>query len=675
MTEAAKTPHPAASGDIVLDVEGLEVAYRVRGRDREVLHSLGFKIARGESYGLVGESGCGKSTAALSVMRYLPENGRLTNGRVSILGRDLYGLNARDLRHMRSHSIAMVYQDPGNALNPSLTVGRQIREVFELRGAFGEAARNGALDALTRVRITDPASVLERYPHQLSGGMQQRVCIAMALASNPALLILDEPTTGLDATVEAEVLDLIRQLRTELGTSILFISHNLAIVSEMCDRVGILYAGALAEEGPAHRLFQDPAHPYTASLLKCLPRRGQRKEQGGLRTLPGFLPTLGDTIAGCAFAERCALADDRCRRDDPPLADLGGRRSKCHYPERVGQMASSPEQIFVSASSAASKTELVRLVNVSKTYSAAAGAVKVLHNLSINLYEGETLGIVGESGSGKSTLAKTLLGLVPHDEDGEIFLDGAKLPPNLARRSEAQVKAVQIVFQNPDSALNRVRSVGQIIGRALHKLAHLSGAAKDGRLHELMRAVRLDDRYIDAFPRQLSGGMKQRVAIARAFAGAPRIVVCDEPTSALDVSVQASILNLLNELQARNRATYVFISHDLGVVRYISDRIIVLYLGRILEIGTAEQVFSNPRHPYTEALLSAVPNIDGTPSRRIELTGDGPSAIDAQAGCIFQSRCHRKIGAICEETEPALTAVEGGHLARCHLVEGSANGR
>jgi peptide/nickel transport system ATP-binding protein len=667
MTETTKAPQPAASKDIVLDVDGLKVTYRVRGRDREVLHSLSFKIARGESYGLVGESGCGKSTAALSVMRYLPENGRITKGRVSILGRDLYGLNARALRHMRSHSLAMVYQDPGSALNPSLTIGRQIREVFELRGIFGEAARSGALDALKRVRITDPAGVLERYPHQLSGGMQQRTCIAMALASNPALLILDEPTTGLDATVEAEVLDLIRQLRAELGTSILFISHNLAVVSEMCDRVGILYAGALAEEGPAHRLFQGPEHPYTALLLKCLPRRGQRKDQGRLQTVPGFLPTPGETTVGCAFAERCALADDRCRRDDPPLAERGDRRSKCHYPERVGQMASEAEEILIPASDAVSKPELMRLVNVRKTYPTRTGGAKVLRNLSISLYEGETLGIVGESGSGKSTLAKTLLGLVPHDDGGEIFLDGAKLPSNLAERSEAQVKAVQIVFQNPDSALNRVRSVGQIIGRALYKLAHLSGDAKDSRLHELMTAVRLADRYVDAFPRQLSGGLKQRVAIARAFAGSPRVVVCDEPTSALDVSVQASILNLLNDLQARNHVTYVFISHDLGVVRYISDRIIVLYLGQILEIGTAEQVFSGPHHPYTEALLSAVPNIDGTPSKRIELTGDGPSAVKAQTGCVFQSRCHRKIGAICEETEPVLAAVEGGHSVRCHL--------
>jgi len=667
MTEATTTHEPAAANDIVLDVDALKVAYRVRGRDREVLHSLNFQIRRGESYGLVGESGCGKSTAALSVMRYLPDNGAITSGRISILGRDLYRLNAKDLRDLRSHSVAMVYQDPGKALNPSLTIGRQLREVFDLKGIFGKEARSGALDALARVRITDPSSVLNRYPHQLSGGMQQRVCIAMALASNPALLILDEPTTGLDATVEAEVLDLIRQLRSELGTSILFISHNLAVVSEMCDRVGILYAGALAEEGPAHQLFRAPKHPYTASLLKCLPRRGQRKDQGRLQTVPGFLPTLGETAIGCAFAERCALAEDKCRRDDPPLTDLGGRRSKCHFPDLVATMPDEAGQIPLPLATAAPKPELMRLVNLSKTYATMTGGLKVLHGLSITLHEGETLGIVGESGSGKSMLAKTLLGLIPHDADGAILLDGATLPPNLADRSEAQVQAVQIVFQNPDSALNRVRSVGQIIGRALYKLAHLRGTAKDNRLHELMTAVRLADRYVDAVPRQLSGGLKQRVAIARAFAGDPRVVVCDEPTSALDVSVQAAILNLLNDLQARNRVTYVFISHDLGVVRYISDRIVVLYLGRILEIGTAEQVFSGPHHPYTEALLSAVPAIDGTPSQRIALTGDGPSAVKAEAGCIFQSRCHRKIGRICEETEPALTEIAAGHSVSCHL--------
>jgi len=656
----------AAAPQAVLEIEALHVAYRVRDVEREVLKSLSLTVARGQSYGLVGESGCGKSTAALGAMRYLPGNGRVVGGSIKILGRDLYRLSQDELRRLRCESVAMVYQDPGKALNPSLTVGRQIREVFEIRGMDRKSARAGSHDVLKRVRIADPGKVLDRYPHQLSGGMQQRVCIAMALVSNPALLILDEPTTGLDATVEAEVLDLIAQLRAELGTSILFISHNLAVVSKMCERVGILYGGVLAEEGPSGEVLQNPRHPYTAALLRCLPRRGQRKDRNRLRTIPGFLPGLGAVVAGCAFAERCALADEVCRNVAPPISPLGGRWTRCHHYTRL-TAGDDAEAAPAPRATSAKPSELVRLSNVSKTYGSGANRHQALHAVSIDLRQGETLGIVGESGSGKSTLAKVMLGLAPHDDGGAMSLDGAVLPADLQNRTAAQVKAIQIVFQNPDSALNRVHTVSQIIGRSLSKLAGLSGAARDSRLAGLLESVRLAARYVHAFPRQLSGGLKQRVAIARAFAGDPRIVVCDEPTSALDVSVQAAILNLLSDLQVQSQATYIFISHDLGVIQYISDRIVVLYLGRILEIGTTAQVFSGPHHPYTEALLSAAPDIDGGASRRIRLTGDAPGAHDIPRGCVFQARCPRKIGAICENEDPELTTLEAGHSVRCHL--------
>ncbi len=652
-----------------LALEDLEVTYSVRGRARRVLHGVSFRVGRGESYGLVGESGCGKSTAALAAVSYLPRNGRVSAGRIMVDGRNMVGLDAGELRRLRAKSLSMVYQDPGRALNPSIRIGRQVAEVYEVLGANPREARTRSADMLKRVRIADPLPVMDRYPHQLSGGMQQRVGIAMALANNPSLLILDEPTTGLDATVEAEVLDLIRQLRAEFGTSILFISHNLGVVASVCDRVGVLYAGTMVEEGPTAPLFAGPRHPYTVGLLRCLPQRGQRKAAGPLSTIPGFLPAAGTDVRGCIFAARCTLADALCRTSEPVLEAIGeGRSSRCHYHERAPDLP-VPETGTITAVPEASNGDeaMLRIDNLSKTFHMKGHALKVLRDISIDLKEGETLGLVGESGSGKTTLARVLLGLTAPDEDSRIELDGTPLEASLDHRPLPAVKALQIVFQNPDSALNRSHTVRRLIGRAIGKLARLGGKAQEERLTELTRAVRLADRYLGARPRQLSGGLKQRVAIARAFAGDPRVVVCDEPTSALDVSVQAAILNLLVELQAEQQVSYLFISHDLGVVRYLSDRIAVLYLGRLMEIGPAERVFSGPHHPYTEALLSAVPSIDRRHGERIRLTGEIPSAIDPPSGCVFHTRCPRCIDGICAEAEPPLIETDAGHAIRCHI--------
>ncbi len=644
-----------------LEIENLRVAYKVRGRDREVLHGLSLRIERGESYGLVGESGCGKSTAALAAMRYLPANGRIVQGSVRIDGRDLYGLSEAELRRLRAETVSMVYQDPGRALNPSLTVGRQLREVYEIGGRDTAGAR----DLLKKVRISDPDRVLDRYPHQLSGGMQQRVCIAMALASDPALLILDEPTTGLDATIEAEVLDLIAQLRADFGASILFISHNLAVVAKMCDRVGILYGGVLAEEGAARALFDAPRHPYTAALLNCLPRAGVDKSQGRLPTIAGSLPAPGEIVSGCAYADRCPYGDARCRAEAPALRDFEGRRTRCHYPERI-EAAQTPGT-DVARVSREVEPALLSLEEISMTYATVQGPAKILHELSLELRPGETLGVVGESGSGKSTLARVILGLAPHDAGGRMRFAGGELPRDLKRRAADQVRAIQIVFQNPESALNRSHAIDRIIGRALTKLSGLKGAERARRVAALLESVRVASRFFHVFPRQLSGGLKQRVAIARAFAGEPRIVVCDEPTSALDVSVQAALLNLLADLQAEKSVAYVFISHDLGVVRFIADRIMVLYLGRVLEIGASADVFEGPHHPYTEALLSSAPTLDGAPSARVELTGEAPSVFAPQPGCVFQSRCPRKFSVLCETEPPPLREIAPLHAVRCHL--------
>ena len=650
-----------------LELRDLDVVYTVRGIDRPVLRGVSLEVGRAETYGLVGESGCGKSTAALAIVRYLARNGRVSGGSISVAGRDVLGLRGGDLRRYRAETVSMVYQNPGAALNPSIRIGAQVAEAFTVLGVAKAAAQERAREALVHVQIADPGSVMSRYPHQLSGGMQQRVVIAMALAKNPALLILDEPTTGLDATVEAEVLDLVSQLQRELHTSVLFISHNLGVISKMCARVGVLYAGRLVEEGPVGTVLRDPRHPYTVGLLRCIPRGGVRKDHGRLDTIPGFLPSLGAELPGCVFADRCALADERCHAEEPPLITIeGGHESRCWYHELAPSLPREEAADIALPPVEHATAPLVRIEELSKVFKQRGHEVHALTEVSAAIWPGETLGLVGESGSGKTTLARTLLGIVP-PTTGSAFLDGAELPTRYQKRSREELRALQIVFQNPDSALNRRHSVRRILLRSLKKLAGVSGDAAGVRMQDLAERVRLTERTLTQKPVQLSGGLKQRVAIARAFAGDPKLVVCDEPTSALDVSVQAAILNLLVELQAENRVAYLFISHDLGVVRYISDRIAVLYLGRLQELGPAHVVFDGPHHPYTEALLSAVPTIDGGGRARIRLEGDIPSAASPPSGCVFHTRCPRKLGAICEETEPPLLEVEEGHHMRCHI--------
>ncbi len=660
---------PAAAATSALELDDLAVAFRVSGRWRQVLRGVSLTIPPGGSYGLVGESGCGKSTTALAIVRYLPRNGRVTSGSIRLGGADLLSLSEREVRRYRTQAVSMVYQNPGAALNPSLRVGGQVAEAFEVAGASAAEARERAREMLARVQIADTASVMRRYPHQLSGGMQQRVLIAMALAPDPALLILDEPTTGLDATVEAEVLDLVARLREELGTSILFISHNLAVVRRMCDRVGVLYAGRLVEEGQADEVFHDPRHPYTVGLLRCLPRGGVGKSERTLDTIPGLLPELGADLPGCVFADRCALVRDICREEEPPLHPVSSRRvSRCHFWKEAHELPHT-ERARPAAGAARpdGRAPLLAIADAAKTFRQDGQDVQALAGVTLAVGAGETLGLVGESGSGKTTLARVLLGLTPPDAGTVVELDGAALPAALGDRAREEVRALQIVFQNPDSALNRRFSARRILGRALTKLLGLRGEQRDKRVRELAQAVRFDERQLTARPAQLSGGLKQRVAIARAFAGDPRVVVCDEPTSALDVSVQAAILNLLVELQAEQGVSYLFISHDLGVVRYLADRIAVLYLGRVMEVGEAASVFTAPHHPYTEALLSAVPSLEGEERPRIRLAGEIPSAAEPPSGCVFHTRCPRKIGAICEREEPALAEVEPGHTMRCHI--------
>ena len=605
----------------------------------------------------MGESGCGKSTAAFAALRALPPAASVRAGEIVVDGEDIMALSAPALRRLRARRVSMVFQDPSRALNPTLTVGAQIAEAYAVLGAADTLARAEAM--LAKVRIPRPARVLRAYPHQLSGGTQQRVVIAMALAKEPALLVLDEPTTGLDATVEAEILDLVAALRREHDTAVLLISHNLPVVGRFCDRIAVLYAGSLVEQGPAAAVLAAPRHPYTTRLIDCLPGR-RRKRDGRLQTIEGQLPPAGAPAAPCVFAPRCDRAEAVCRAEVPPERREGGHMARCHFAPPFPAPVEMPEAA-APPGMRSGKVPVLAVRNLTKTYAGAGGAVRAVDDVSLDIAMGETLGLVGESGSGKTTLAKMLLGLVRPDPGGGITLDGAAMG---ARRTRHEREAVQIVFQNPDSALNRAHLVSRILARPLRKVAGLGGARLRGALEELARSVRLGDAHLAMRPRALSGGLKQRVAIARAFAGRPRLVICDEPTSALDASVQAAILNLLVDLQARDGVAYLFISHDLAVVRFLADRIAVMYLGQLLELGPAEEVLAGPHHPYTAALVSS-----STGEGRMRMRGDIPRPGERISGCIFQTNCPRKIGTICETEAPPFDAV-AVHPIRCHLAPG-----
>ncbi|MGI9609846.1 MAG: ABC transporter ATP-binding protein [Acidimicrobiia bacterium] len=648
-----------------LAITDLEMAYVVRGTPRAVLRGVTFEVRPGEAYGLVGESGCGKSTTAYAALRYLPRNGLITNGSIEVDGRDLTNMPNRELRTYRAHHASMVYQDPVQAVNPVLKIGRQVAEAFEVLGRSKGESKDLARKALDRVHIADPVSVLDRYPHQLSGGMLQRVVIAMALAADPSLLVLDEPTTGLDATVEAEVLDLVRELRDETGAAILLIAHNLGVIRTMCDRVGVMYAGRIVEEGTVDKVFDNPSHPYTVGLLNSIPRHGLRKTDRELFSIPGSLPQIGAHLPTCVYVDRCPIATEVCHSEVPPVVDRSAAHwTRCHHPDRIDEI---PEPEEVSSEHVVGDEEIIGVHGVSKTFRQRSGDVPALVAVDLGFAEGETLGLVGESGSGKSTLAKTMMGVHEPDEGGAITLRGRKMATKATGRRDESIRAIQMIFQNPDSALNRAWTVRRILTRAVSKLTGVKGEAANARAVEVAHAMQLSDRHLDMRPRQLSGGLKQRVAIARAFAGDPDVVVSDEPTSALDVSVQAAILNLLAELQRDVRTSYLFISHDIGVVRYLADRIAVMYVGRIMELGPTDAMFTGPNHPYTEALLSAVPSVDGEAENRIPLAGEIASPKDPPPGCVFHTRCHRVIEGTCDKIEPPMVEVSLGHSIKCHI--------
>jgi peptide/nickel transport system ATP-binding protein len=664
----------------VLEIDNARISYFTRAGEINVVPGVSFKLNQGEAIGLVGESGCGKSTVAFSIMKYLGGAGRLMGGRIVFEGRDLASMSDAELRKIRGRRIAMVYQDPMSSLNPVIPIGRQLMEVPMIHQGANEAeARKRALHMLAEVRLPDPESVFERYPHQISGGQQQRVVIAMALMSEPALLVMDEPTTGLDVTVEAAVLDLVRELRRKHNTAIVFISHNLGTVVRVCDRIGVMYAGELVEEGPITDVFRNPRHPYTRGLLDCIPVLGSDKHSAPLLPIKGQVPNALHRPQGCVFANRCNFVDEaRCttsRIATVAIPDEPNHRVQC---ARVLELPAHHKPHAEAAAVAAPRSSetVLDIDHLRKFYETStsifsgsqAYEIKALNDITISANRGMTLAIVGESGCGKSTLAKVLTGLEKATQ-GKLALEGTDIGNIRVENRTAEVKGkLQMVFQNPDSTLNPSHSVGYTIQRSLKQLKKIAGTAAYERARKLMEIVKLPADFVDRKPRQLSGGQKQRVAIARALAGDPDLMVADEPVSALDVSVQAAIINLLMELQSTRDATMLFISHDLSVVRYLADRVAVMYLGKIVEFGSVEDVFSPPYHPYTEALLSAVPIADpDRQQKRILLEGAMPSPRNVPAGCPFSTRCPRKIGDICDTTPPPEHRTASGHRIACHI--------
>jgi peptide/nickel transport system ATP-binding protein len=639
----------------------------------------------------VGESGCGKSTVAFGIVDFLGPNGKITGGSIKFQGRELVGRTESELRRLRGDQIAMVYQDPMQALNPSLTISDQLNEVLTVHRNISEAEAWKKSEAmLERVYMPDCSNVMSRYPHQISGGQQQRVVIAMALLTNPALLIMDEPTTALDVTVEAVVLDLIEDLKRDFDTAIVYITHDLGVVARVCNEVGVMYAGEMVESGPVEAIFADPKHPYTQGLMRCVPKLGSTKESSRLYPIRGRVPAPKDRPKGaCIFAPRCDYVTDRCHNELPAMEEASSEhRVRCFHQKEIDVAAWKPSESLVFDLPAVEEKEsqepILEVKDLRTYYTQESKSVwslvglgqkryvKAVDGVSLEVPAGKTLGIVGESGCGKSTLAKTIVGLEASTAGKAEFL-GFDITVPVSARDIKLIQELQMVFQNPDSTMNPSYSIGQQIGRPLQRFKTVPANQVREEVIRLLHAVRLDESYYDRLPRQLSGGEKQRVGIARAFASRPELVLCDEPVSALDVSVQAAVLNLLLEIQHEYHTTLLFIAHDLSVVRFFSDYVAVMYLGHVVEFGPAEAIYAPPYHPYTEALLSAVPIPDPTAEQKhIRLEGSVPSALKPPSGCVFHTRCPRRAlladgGLICETEVPPWRYNTEQHRIYCHI--------
>ena len=665
----------------LLQVDDLSISYATESGWVRAVRNVSLAVNPREIFGLVGESGCGKSTLAYAILGDLGEGGKRDTGRILFQNRDLLSLSSQELRRVRGAKIAMVHQDPASALTPTMRIGAQLAEVLHIHAAVPEQrTRERCMEMLASVHLSDAAGVMERYPHELSGGQQQRVVIAMALLAEPDLLVLDEPTTGLDVTVEAAVLDLLLEIRDAFGVAIVYIAHNLGVIARVCERVGVMYAGQLVEIAPTADLFHRPQHPYTIGLLSCVPRVDRPAGRHSLKPIPGTVPNPVAIPTGCSFAARCSYVQQRCREHDPVLEATGtGTLVRCIRWREIGKetpdTAAPREQLTLRpAGHAILEIENLRVhYPVRRSFGSHKQQVKAVDGVDLAVGQAQIVAVVGESGCGKSTLGAAIVGL-RRPTSGRVIFDGQDVSKPVGGRHTTVHRLLQMIFQDHSATLNPTISIGRIVSRPLQLFSIVPARQVEDEVKLLLRSVGLANETTRRKPAQLSGGQRQRVAIARAFASRPKLVVCDEITSALDVSVQASVLNFLLELQRDKQTSLLFISHDLGVVRYLADEIMVMYLGHICETGPADLVFRGPNHPYTEALLSAVPVPDPkAQSARIRLKGSMPSAVSPPSGCPFHTRCPRFLGKLCEEEAPSWHDLGGGHRIRCHLpLSGSA---
>jgi len=674
-------PVPTARDVPVLECRNVCISYFTRSGEIPAVVDFNLKLMPGEAQGIVGESGCGKSTVALAIMQYLGTNGKIVSGQILFEGRDLTTMSDEELRQIRGSKIAMVYQEPMASLNPSMMIGEQLAEVpIFHEGITKVAALERARAILASVRVPDPDRIMNSYPHQISGGQQQRVVIAMALLSNPKLLLLDEPTTALDVTVEAGIVELIKEIAREFGTSMIYISHNLGLILATCDRITVMYSGEAVEVGSIKEVFEAMRHPYTRGLFASIPVPGADKNSHPLVAIPGQLPLPHQRPHGCYFGPRCShFVGGRCDAAPIPMLPVKGSEqhgSRCirideidweaSVGKELGRVPTEPGDVVLKVDDL---TKHYPIENSSIFFAGEKKTVKANEKLNFSAREAETVAIVGESGCGKSTFAKVLMGLETAT-DGSVVLGNLELGHvPVEQRSQATISGLQMVFQNPFDTLNPSHTVGSQIARVIRKFGGEKQEDKvQERVMQLLDTVKLPRDFAKRRPRQLSGGQKQRVGIARAFAGNPSVVIADEPVSALDVSVQAAVTELLMDIQRDHRTTLLFISHDLSVVRYLADRIIVMYLGQIMEQGTTDQVFAPPYHPYTEALLSAVPIADTrVKKRKVLLSGEIPSPSNPPKGCPFSTRCQYMMPGLCDVIPPPIVEPAPGHKILCHL--------